>query len=199
MDGGSGVLDDEVVKAIAENAVDFFGQARSLAISEHSNTFKWLLASLLTLNSGAGFAIFGIDQIDLLSKLLAGGAFYLGIIGALLIAVFGQRANQKLIQPIVEMQEFWIVTKTTGKIDEDKQKTLAGNVKKASKLGLWSRVAGYFSVTMFSVGLGIAAYSAIYESPGHQIQAENPKPSVEKSPTNIENDKQKSAPVMLDD
>lgn len=137
---------------------------RSTAWDEHSHSYRWLMASLLAINGGACLSIYANTEISHPIRLIACGSFIIGIIAALLVAVFGQRSIRKSLVPLQKQIGYWMKVVGDGLRDEEIEADLAKELGASAKTGLASRIAGWVSALGFmagviSVGFGIEPVS----------------------------------------
>lgn len=133
--------------------IDNLKVIRSTAWDEHTHSFRWLMASLLAVNGGACLSIFDKPGISYALRLLACGSFTIGIVAALLVAVFGQRSIQKSLGPLQRQIGYWMTVASDGLRDEKVEADLAKELEDSAKTGLASRIAGWVSAIGFVLGV----------------------------------------------
>ncbi|MFN3473115.1 MAG: hypothetical protein ACK4ZW_03620 [Blastomonas sp.] len=143
---------------------------------EHSQSYRWLMASLLALHAGACLSIFGSDEIAKEIKLFGCGAFVIGMVLALTVAMFGQRSNQASLAPVQQQIGYWMTVVRDGERDDNFEVELADTLRKSSKIGVVARVAGWLSGVAFVSGVIISGYAMVY---GDDFQSIEPKPAIQ--------------------
>lgn len=125
---------------------------RATVWDEHTHSYRWLMASLLAINAGACLAI--ADNAGWGSyRVIAGAAFAVGIFAALLVAVVGQRANQKSLEPLQKIIGYWISVVDDGERDEQLENKLNDELNASIRIGHASRLVGWISAFAFAVGV----------------------------------------------
>jgi hypothetical protein len=143
----------EFSKELAKLTYERRYSERMIVFDEHSSAFKWLMASLLTVNSGALFALVSAETRPS-HFYFAVACFWLGLAGALGIAWRSQAVNRQYIQKLAEVEQVYAVTSVYGFIDpveaDAKEKSLNDVTARSPK------IFGWLSFTAFSVGLLIS-------------------------------------------
>jgi len=157
--------DETDVKAIAMHELDAAKSSRQALLEEHSASFKWLMASMLALNSGGLFALSDMADIEGAHRAASAIMFVIGILCALAIAWLGQISARKMLEPLSEMTSFWIVAAASGQFNEDEHSRIGSEIQSVIDKSKKARYCGWVSVVAFvlgvgSIGTGIeAAYS----------------------------------------
>lgn len=146
-------LTTDEARQIARLELEYLLPLQNVLIDEHSASYRWIMASLLAINAGGLLAVKDTISRDPSAALLAGIFFFLGIGFALLIAVLGQRSNQKAIPPISNVCAALMAAVVTGEYDhkriEQEKAAYSGALK-----GSWmARACGWLSFGMFSAAL----------------------------------------------
>jgi hypothetical protein len=150
-------------RRIAEMEVVSNGSLMKTLLEEHSAAYRWLMASLLALNSGGLFAIHKGFSAENLFVFLSSVAFYIGVAAALTVALLGQIAAQKMLPSLSAAGIFWAEVAETGVFTKEEFERVMGNVTGAKTVGRWAPIAGFVSFIAFSAGLifiGLADYQA---------------------------------------
>ena len=147
--------DNAPVKAIAAHTADQSTSMSRILLEEHSASFRWLMAYLLTINAGGLLFQKELEKASTLLTLAAGISFFLGIFCSLLIAYLGQKSVQRMMGPITEMGLYWRIVSITGELDLEKQDDLNRRVGEAMAIGKWPRICGFLSFFFFGIGLAI--------------------------------------------
>jgi hypothetical protein len=164
-------------KELAANELARTSESRRLIIDEHSASFRWLMASLLAINSGGLFLLKDMAIADPAWQISAAICFYLGIVAALAVAWFGQRSNRRSIQAAVNVESFWAVVSSTGRLDQEAHSELIQSISTAAKPG-FSRHAGWLSLLFFTGGLVSAGCGSVLL---HQPVSQTHSPAVQTS------------------
>ena len=127
-----------------------------MLMEEHSATFKWLMASLLALNSGGLFLIKDFFSNDHYFSVLAALAFFIGIFLSLMIAFVGQKSHQKMLPPVNKLAIYWRSVALTGEKNEDLKSRITKEMDEATVLGRWPSRIGFGSFFFFGLGLALA-------------------------------------------
>ncbi len=143
---------------------------------EHSASFRWLMASLLTLNVGGLVAIINgsgaIGGLEILSLML----FYLGIASALCIAWIGQRFDRAIAAHLSELINNYTYSAITGEsMAADIEVERKAMLDSHAKLGAWPARFGWISFVLFSaalLSLGIDAWVSGADEDHFQSEAE---------------------------
>lgn len=138
--------------------IEYIKAFRSSAWEEHTNSYRWLMASLLGVNGAACLAVFGSAAVQWQLRFYACGSFILGILAALLVAVFGQHAVQKSLSPLQKLVGYWMTVAEDGQRDDDIEAKLNHELQVSAKIALGSRLSGWVSAIAFLVGITISGF-----------------------------------------
>lgn len=151
------------IKLAAAEESRLISDMRSRVLDEHSHLFRWLTASLLTVNGGAAIAALNSDHIAAYFKILSGICFGFGIIAALLIGVIAQRIGLKALQPLVEFQGYWLSVVDDGERDEALEAEYTKKLQSRSRWAWASPAMGWISATLFLGGLAFMGIGLMRE------------------------------------
>jgi len=153
MGDGKHVIPPELIIKVAEIELSSSLEARNRLLDENSAAFRWLFASLLTVNGGAALAAFSSDNITKCGKLVSGASFVMGIFFALLLAYFTMKSCEKGVKPTGEIAGFWVDTMWSGEFDEEllEQRKIQ-LVSTMRPYSLASSFVGWTSAMCFLVG-----------------------------------------------
>ncbi|MDQ4420722.1 hypothetical protein OOT33_09790 [Sphingobium sp. DEHP117] len=171
-------IEPELLKRLAGIEVASALEARKLASSEHSSSYNWLLASLLTINGGGLVALSTNQQLIGWEKVLIGVWFYVGLMAALLCAFFGQLANRDGIQLLGEQTGYWASVEHYQERSAGSEQEHETRLKKVRRKAMRARYSGFVSVAAFSVGLASLGYLLCQPS----MSEKNVKSSVDATP-----------------
>ena len=121
--------------------------------SEHTHLFRWLTASLLAINGGAAIALLNAESLTGNTQLVSGGLFTMGILAALLIGVFGQRATQNTLPKLQKLAGYWLAVSSDGIREETLENDLIADLNRVGFAGHASRIAGWISAILFACGV----------------------------------------------
>jgi hypothetical protein len=96
-------ISETAAKWLAEHSIEGLKRGRDVIIDQHADSFKWILASLLTINSGGAISLLSSSSLSPDVKVESGSFFILGIMTAILIAVISQKLSQRAF-PIINSQ-----------------------------------------------------------------------------------------------
>ena len=158
-------VSEETARRIAEHSIDSLKSSQNFLLQQHSDSFKWITASLLTVNSGGAFAILNTEKIDIITKKTSGMYFLVGILLAMLVGVFAQRLTARVIKILNQQVGFWLSVLEDGAIPQNLTEIEAQNSKDATRLQWIVPVIGWLSAAcfvagMFSIGANLKADSS---------------------------------------
>jgi len=131
------------------------GASRAVLVEEHASSYKWLLASLLTLNSGGLFGVVTAEQPPAQAEVLA-VLFWIGIVCALGVAWRGQVVTRKFIAKLSELELIYALASIYGNMQVRKADKVE---KELSAMTGWSvKAFGWISVVSFSAALFLAVF-----------------------------------------
>jgi hypothetical protein len=133
-------------------------------LEEHSAAFRWLMASLLAINS-AGLLVLkdGLGSMSVW-KALAGVSFYAGIVSAFAIAWFAQQVVRASLPLYSKQIAFWATVHVTGEFDPETHAQVIQEPTDVYEKSKMAPRAGWISLAAFTIGLiciGIAAYKTL--------------------------------------
>ena len=132
-------------RKVALEEIENLKSIRSAAWAQHSDAFKWLMASLLAVNGGSCLAILNATEIPIGFRLVSMGAFVFGIMTALLIAVFGQHSVQSSFAPLQKLIGYWMTVVDDGERMEEMEEEIGDELKRSARIGVGTRIAGWVS------------------------------------------------------
>lgn len=147
-------------------------QSKQVAVEEQGSMARWLIASLLAVNSGGLFFVAG-HKFPLGSwGLLGASAFIFGILMAMLNAYLIQVLAMKAIAPLDAAIAYWTIIVDPIQENLDHLNELSKQRHDAAKWSNSAPIAGWISVSAFLIGV-IAVGGLLSSSPA-------PTPSVVK-------------------
>jgi hypothetical protein len=166
-------VDPAIWQRVAEQELANANYSRNALLEAHQDAYKWLLASLLGVNSGGMFALLNVANMDWSSKGIVALFFYLGIMAALLSGYLSQKANRTLIGPLGEASGYWISVAHDGEHLPHIWEGIEEKIQSAIKQARPTQFAGWLSAVFFSIGaigLGINMHGIASESPTGKTQ-----------------------------
>lgn len=151
-------IEPAFLKMLANIEIATVLKGRKLASSQHSASYNWLLASLLTINGGALVTLSNMDQIGGIEKVLPCLFFYIGLMCAIFCAFFGQLANREAIQMMGEQAGYWTAVEHLEERNSETEQGYEDRAKKIGKKALRARYSGFMSIIAFSIGLAAMGY-----------------------------------------
>ena len=146
-------VDAEIWPRVAEQELASATHSRSVLMEAHQDSYKWLSASLLAVNSGGMFAFLNFEGLDGKTKAVVALFFYLGIMSALLSAYLSQRANRSLIGPLSESMGYWISVAHHGEHLPEVWEGIRIKIQATIKKARATQIAGWASAICFSIGV----------------------------------------------
>ena len=177
-----GGVDPEIWQRVAEQELAAATHSRNVLLEAHQDSYKWLLASLLGINSGGMFALLNFEGLDSKSKGVVAIFFYLGIIAALLSGYLSQRANRSLIGPLGESMGYWISVAHHGEHIPDVWDKIQAKIQATIKQARATQIAGWASAICFSIGV-IGLGVNLQSLPIKAVQASYKTPQLPPKPT----------------
>lgn len=127
-------------------------EARERILDELSAMFRWLIATLVTVNAGVGAIAFSSDKVEEIGKFIAGYSATIGICSAILLGYSQVMAAKALQAPISNLLEEWSKPLFGKSFDCQAICKAEGGLKSAIKP--WSKLAhglGWLSLLSFVV------------------------------------------------
>lgn len=151
-DGKEDDEDIEFVKKAAVEIVSFINEARRTVIEQHSQSFRWLTASLLAINGASALAVLTKAGEANFDAQTAGALFIGGIVLALFVGVASQRTNQAILPNLQEQLGYWLVVAHDGERVETREQELNDEMSSKMRLGVFTQVFGWLSGILFLGG-----------------------------------------------
>jgi len=148
------------IQRVAE--VNFSGQleVRNRLLDESSAAARWLLATLVTVNSGAVYATFSSDALSKSGKLTASGLFCAGVFWAVMLGYATIFAVHKVMPALMSSADFWVGCILKDAIDGDELVVKQRAIRDAAKpWQIASHAFGWLSLICFLGGVLIAGSS----------------------------------------
>lgn len=136
---------------------------RENAVTQMAGMIRWIIASLLVVNSGALIAVMNTQAIGLKGKLWAGSLFALGLCGAFLTAYTNVRSARKFIPEISELIGLYSNTEFSGERDIEREKALHKKIDANDRSSVVSDALAWLSLLFFIAGLIVAAMNLFPE------------------------------------
>jgi hypothetical protein len=107
--------------------------------------------------------------------------FILGILMALLVAVFGQHSIQRTLGPLQKQIGYWMTVASDGERLDEYETELNNELRGSAKIGMASRVSGWLSAGAFVCGVVVAGYGLSKANTGPAPEKIKPEAEVSKS------------------
>lgn len=153
-----------LVRAVAREEITTLIESRQLLMEQHSHSFRWLMASLLVINSGAVVASLNSDAIEPVTKVTAGAIFAVGISLALMVAYSSQKLTNFVTPVVQERIGYWLGVLEDGELDQEADEELAGKARKVLRFRFVPEFFGWLSLVAFFLGLAVIAATLLEAS-----------------------------------
>lgn len=100
-------ISEKSAKWRAEFSIEGLKDGRTLIYTQHSDSFKWIIGSLLAINSGGAFAVLNNGNINYDGKFWPSIFFIIGILLSIAVAYATQRLSKRVINVIHRQIGFW--------------------------------------------------------------------------------------------
>lgn len=152
--GAEGEQDAFLVRTVSDRMIAFVEHGYHETLTQTVQLYKWILASLITINGGAIVALSNVaDRIPTAALGEAGGWFAAGCITAVLAGLAGALSANFTSGPMMESLLFWVDASATGKFDADKNESNARKLTKRGWVTTGTAVAiGLASLACFGLG-----------------------------------------------
>jgi hypothetical protein len=137
---------------------------KKIMMDEMSHASRWIMASVLAINSGGLIACLG--KIDRLSDTIVGAAiaFYVGVALAMIMGWRLITINQTALPIHSRLIAAWEMTAIDGVIEEEKIKTAVDEqMSLVTSVGVFPSTLGKISFLSFSIGLVFLALSPDFQ------------------------------------
>ena len=139
-------------------------ESKTSAIDEQAAMARWLIASLLAINSG-GLIYLANAKINMnYYCAVAAVAFIAGILFAMLNAYLIQVIAMRMIAPLDDTISYWTIISDPRHEDADRLTELSEQYQRAGKYGWTAPVAGWLSVLAFVVGVLSTGHALMQQS-----------------------------------
>lgn len=142
------------LQAVAHNNADSLARTQDLILSEVWEINRWMLASLLAINSAAAASVYAAASVAYQTKIAACWFFIYGALAALgsgFILTFVLRAMDR---PVSQAQLYWATVSASGSQSADDQQKHESAIRSVHR---WSSLPQCFlfaSVALFLLGIG---------------------------------------------
>ncbi len=142
------------VRKVAEINLSIVLESKKQLTDMHGAAFRWILATLVTINGGGAIGIVGTDKISYYGKISGGSCFCTGVFFALMLAYANMIAIQKLLKPTMSILDFWAIALVSGHYDENDISNRQGSLQmQTAPWTIASHVLGWVSVVFFLAGV----------------------------------------------
>ena len=138
-------------------------QAKKAVIEEQSAMSRWLIASLLAINSGGLFFVGSLKFPLSCVGVLSASAFILGVLAAMLNAYLIQVFAMRALAPLESAISYWTVIVAPRQENPERLTELSNQRADAVRWAYTAPIAGWVSVLAFVVGV-VAAGSMLTQN-----------------------------------
>ncbi|MBO6766989.1 MAG: hypothetical protein JJ901_01640 [Erythrobacter sp.] len=140
-------------KEFARLQYDLAMSTKKISQEEFSHAARWIMASVLAINSGGLIAALGAAQSLDARMGFSIAAFYLGVLTAMTMGWMAITNNQRSFPYHSRWAGVWQLAAVNGELDEEEMKAAhAAMIKFSGSLFPYQRL-GWVSFALFSVGL----------------------------------------------
>ena len=137
--------------AVAQNSADMLARTQEKILPETWELNRWMLASLLAMNSAAAAAVYSTASVSADSKIMACWFFVGGALAALLSGFSLTFVLSRMDKPVTDAQGYWAAVaggaRRSEQVEEEHQRSIAAA---NSTLPQWCL---YASVALFIIGV----------------------------------------------
>ena len=162
----------ELIRQVARAEIQVLDEIRAATLEQHTDMFKWLVASLLTINGAAAVAIINAHELSAIHRVWAGAAFVAGIFFAMFVAVVAQILSAKYLNPLQKLKAYWLTAEIDGTRDERLENGLQGDLIKSIELGWIVPTLGWISGLFFALGLVAVAQGILQKDSTKGLRSE---------------------------
>ncbi|QUT07081.1 hypothetical protein KFK14_06565 [Sphingobium phenoxybenzoativorans] len=166
-------INPDIIRRVGELELASATHSRTVLLEAHQDAYKWLLASLLAINSAGIFTLLSFQLISIRARVIIAILFYLGIMAALLSSYLSQRANRALIGPLGELMGYWITVAHDGELLPEAFEAINQKIQSAVQQARPTQVAGWASAVFFSLGVISVGIMLIYSPLPSSIPTHN--------------------------
>jgi membrane-bound ClpP family serine protease len=138
---------------LVDRNIETLIQSKKVAIEEQGAMARWLIASLLAINSGGLFFVGGLKFPLGCLGILGASAFIFGILTAMLNAYLIQVLAMKSIAPLEAAISYWTIIVDPKHESPDRLAELSKQRDDAAKWSNSAPIAGWVSVLAFLAGV----------------------------------------------
>lgn len=121
-------------------------------VDQNIQLSKWLIGSLLVLNSGAILALLNAGRSRVADPGIPAAWFLVGVFGALLNGWLVQFLSSRVLGWMQDAEAYWSLVATTGRQTEDSEKMIWAHSVKATRFLKWAPLPGWVSAIAFFWG-----------------------------------------------
>ena len=160
-----------LVRLVARAEVQVLDEIRAATLEQHTEMFKWLIASLLAINGAAAVAMINAHEISAVHRVWAGACFIVGIFFAMVVAVVAQALSAKYLNPLQKLKGYWLTAEIDGTRDESLEENLQGELLRSIRLGWIAPTLGWISGIFFALGLIAVAHGILRNDSDNELNS----------------------------
>jgi hypothetical protein len=140
-------------QAVARNNADAFARMQDKILPETWELNRWMLASLLAINSAAGAAVYAAASVPLPAKIVACWFFIAGAVTALVSGFSLTFVLRGMDAAVSNAQHYWAAVAGGGARSEEQEQSHQAAVLAANRLSAVPQLLLYASLVLFLVGI----------------------------------------------
>jgi hypothetical protein len=140
-------------KWLAEFSIESLKGGRGLIYNQHSESFKWIMGSLLAINSGGAFAVMNNSNITYGGKFWPSVFFVIGILLLIMVAYAAQKLSARVINVIHRQIGFWLCVLEDGVIPPNLNEVEERDRAEAQRFQWIVPAIGWLSALAFVAGV----------------------------------------------
>ena len=149
------MIEPELIRSVAREEIATLIEGRRSLTEQHLQSFRWLVASLLAINSGAIIAVLNLANLVGAVKVQASSLFTLGVILSLMVAYSSQKLCNFLIPTLQEKIGYWLGVVQDGELCPEADKEISSKAQKILKFKWVPECFGWLALAAFIGGLAI--------------------------------------------
>ncbi|MEP0391033.1 MAG: hypothetical protein ABJ205_11705 [Erythrobacter sp.] len=148
-----------VLRAGAQLIADDALRSRDYLTEQFASLARWLIASLLAVNSGALIAVLNSDALSLSGKQVGGGVLAAALCAVLISAYANMRSAKALMPKMTMQQDYWAGVALTGERDEVEEANFSIDWDKDGPWEVAADWLAWISFVLFVSGLVVCGFA----------------------------------------